>query len=119
MEITYWIVAGLLALLYLAFGGQKTTRSKEKLLAAGIDFPLPFARVIGAIELLGAVGLILPPLVGIAPALGPTAGIGLAVVQIAAAITHVARREPKVLPINVALLAAAVVAAVTGFNVWG
>ena len=28
MEITYWIVAGLLALLYLAFGGQKTTQSK-------------------------------------------------------------------------------------------
>lgn len=119
MEITYWIVAGLLAVLYLIFGGQKTTQSREKLLAAGIDFPLPFVRFIGAIELLGAVGLILPPLVGVASTLGPTAGIGLAVVQVAAAITHLTRREPKVLPINLALLAAAVVAAVTGFSVWG
>ena len=123
METTYWIIASLLALAYLAAGAQKATRSQTKLAEAGMgwaaDFPLPAVRFIGIVELLGAVGLILPPLLDIAPALGPTAAVGLAAVQVGAAATHVSRREPKVLPMNLVLLALAVAAAVLGFNVWG
>lgn len=66
MEIAYWIVAGLLALAYLAAGAQKATRPQAQLVDAGIvwagDFPLPAVRSIGVVELLGAVGVILPPL---------------------------------------------------------
>jgi hypothetical protein len=123
VEIAYWIVAGLLALAYLAAGAQKATRSQAQLVEAGIvwagDFPLPAVRFIGVVELLGAVGLILPPLVDVAPVLGPTAAVGLTLLQIGAVITHLIRREPKVLPINLALLALAAAAAVLGFNVWG
>lgn len=123
MEITYWITASLLALAYLAAGAQKTTRSQPQLAEAGIvwaaEFPLAAVRLIGVIELLGAIGLILPPLVDIARVLGPTAAVGLAVLQVGAVITHLIRREPKVLPINLVLLALAVAAAVLGFNVWG
>lgn len=122
METTYWIAASLLALAYLAAGAQKSTRSQTKLAEAGIvwaaDFPLPAVRFIGIIELLGAVGLILPPLLDIAPVLGPTAAGGLALLQVGAVITHLIRREPKVLPMNLALLALAAAAAVLGFNVW-
>ena len=123
METAYWIVAGLLALAYLAAGAQKATRSQTKLAEAGMvwagDFPLPAVRLIGIIELLGAVGLILPPLVDITPVLGPTAAVGLALLQVGAVVTHLTRREPKVLPMNLALLALAAAAAVLGFNVWG
>jgi hypothetical protein len=123
VEIAYWIVAGPLALAYLAAGAQKTTRSQAQLVKAGIvwagDFPLPAVRFIGVVELLGAVGLILPPLVDVALVLGPTAAVGLTLLQIGAVITHLIRREPKVLPINVALLALAAAAAVLGFDVWG
>lgn len=123
MEITYWITASLLALVYLAAGAQKSTRTQAKLVEAGMawaaDLPLPMVRFIGVMELLGAVGLILPPLLDIAPALGPTAAVGLGVLQVGAIITHVTRREPKVLPMNLVLLALSAAAAVTGFNVWG
>ncbi|GAB4007174.1 DoxX family protein [Nocardioides ultimimeridianus] len=123
MEITYWITASLLALVYLAAGAQKSTRTQAKLVEAGMawaaDLPLPMVRFIGVIELLGALGLILPPLLDIAPALGPTAAVGLALVQVGAVATHVMRREPKVLPMNIVLLVLAVVAAVVGFKVWG
>ena len=68
----------------------------------------------------GAVALlILPPLLDIAPALGPTAAIGLALLQVGAVNTHLKRGEPKVLPMNLALLALAAVAAWAGFSVWG
>ncbi len=75
MLIAYWIVAGLLALAYLAAGIMKIVRSPDALVATGIawakDVPLPAVRLIGVVEVLGAIGLILPPLTGIAPILAP------------------------------------------------
>jgi hypothetical protein len=45
-------------------------------------------------ELLGAAGLILPAVTGIAPILTPLAAAGLAVMMLLAAFTHVRRKEP-------------------------
>jgi hypothetical protein len=122
MQIVYWIIAGLLALAYIAAGGQKSFRAPDKLVEAGIgwakDLPLPMVRLIGAVEVLGAVGLILPPLTGIASILGPIAAIGLVLVQVGAVIFHLIRREPKPLPMNAVLLVAALAAAILGFLVW-
>jgi hypothetical protein len=122
MLIAYWIVAGLLALAYLAAGGQKALRAPDKLVASGIgwakDIPLPVVRLIGGVEVLGAFGLILPPLTGIAPILAPIAAVGLALLQVAAIVFHLLRRETKALPINLALLLAAVAVAVLGFLLW-
>jgi hypothetical protein len=122
MAIAYWIVAGLLALAYLAAGGMKVVRPRRKLVAAGLkwagDFPLWSVRLIGLLEVIGAVGLILPPLTGIVPALAPWAAVGLVLVQIGAVITHVVRRETTTLLVNALLLALAVAAAWIGFVVW-
>lgn len=122
MSIAYWIVAGLLALAYLAAGSQKALRTPDQLVESGIgwakDLRLPLVRLIGALEVLGALGLILPPLTDIAPVLAPIAAIGLALLQVGAATFHLIRREPKVLPMNLLLLAAAVAAAILGFLVW-
>lgn len=122
MLIAYWIVAGLLAVASLAAGAQKTFRSPDALVASGIgwanDVQPPAVRLIGVAEVLGAIGLILPPLTGIAPILAPVAAVGLALVQVGAVAFHLRRGEAKVLPMNLALLLAAVAAAVLGFFVW-
>lgn len=122
MLIAYWIISGLLALGYLFFGGSKLVQSKEKFVASGMGWAEPVPawgiKLIGLLEVLGAVGLILPPLTGIATALAPWAAVGLMLVQIGAAITHLSRREVKTLPMNIVLLLLAAVAAWLGFAIW-
>ncbi len=113
MIVAYWVVAGLLALFYLYSGGMKVVRSRESLLPMMAwvgSTPLSFVRTIGVLEVLGAIGLILPPLTGIAPALALAAAIGLALVQIGALILHVRRGETKVIGLNIVLLVVAAVA---------
>ncbi len=64
MELAYWIIAALLAVFYLYAGGKKVAQSQEQLLPAmgWVDsVPMPLVRTIGVLEVLGAVGLILPP----------------------------------------------------------
>jgi hypothetical protein len=110
MEIAYWIVGGLLALFYGYAGGRKVVQSREQLLPmmGWVDrTPMPAVRTIGALELLGAAGLILPPLTGNAPGLAVAAAIGLALIQIGGIVTHLARGEANRIGLNIALLAAA------------
>jgi hypothetical protein len=113
MRVAFWIVAALLAVFYLFSGVTKVARSKDQLrpMMGWVDsVPLWFLRTIGVLEVLGAVGLILPPLTGIAPGLALAAAAGLALVQIGATALHLSRGEAKVVPLNIVLLALAVVA---------
>lgn len=52
MLIAYWIVAGILALAYVAAGGMKVVKPREKLAAAGLawapDFPARSVKAIAA-----------------------------------------------------------------------
>ncbi|WP_433362631.1 DoxX family protein [Actinoplanes sp. CA-142083] len=110
MDIAYWIVAGLLALFYLYAGGLKIVRTREQLrpMMGWVDtVPMPLVRVIGVLEVLGAIGLILPKLTGIAPWLAVLAAIGLVLIQIGGIITHLSRGEARLIGLNVALLVAA------------
>lgn len=122
MLIAYWIVAGLLALAYLVAGAQKVLRSPDKLAASGMgwakDLALPVVRLIGVAEVLGAVGLILPPLAGVAPVLAPIASLALAALQVGAIVFHLTRHEPRALPMNLVLLLSAVAVAILGWLVW-
>jgi hypothetical protein len=120
MNVLAWILSGLLAALYLAAGTTKLLQSKEKLLAQGNmnwveDFDGGQLNAIAALELLGAVGLILPWALDIAPVLTPIAAVGLAIVQAGAIRTHLRRGEKQVLPLNAVLLVLAVVVAVLRF----
>ncbi|CAM5335220.1 membrane protein [Streptomyces avidinii] len=111
MNVAYWIVAGLLALFYFYGGGVKVVRSRERLLPmmAWVDStPLPAVRAIGAVEVLGAAGLVLPPLTGIAPWLALAAAIGFVVLQIGATWVHLSRGDREI-GLNLTLLAAAAV----------
>ncbi|WP_037909035.1 DoxX family protein [Actinacidiphila yeochonensis] len=112
MTVAYWIVAALLALFYLYGGALKIVRSQEQLLPmmAWVDTtPMPAVRAIGAAEVLGAIGLVLPPLTGVAPGLALAAAVGLLVVQVGAIPVHL-RRGDRQVAMNVALLAAAAAA---------
>lgn len=77
-----WIVQGLLALVFLFTGGTKLFMPLEAV-AGQMPVPLPgaFVRFLGAAELLGAIGLILPGLLRIRTGLTPLAAAGLVVVM--------------------------------------
>jgi uncharacterized membrane protein len=100
MDRTLWIVAGLLAAVYLFSGTVKLIVPKEKLATVPAggwvnDFSAGTVRAIGVLEILGAVGLVLPAAIGIAPVLVPLAAIGLALLMGGAVITRLRRHEPK------------------------
>ena len=80
MDIVLWIISGLLALAFLGAGGMKLMRSREQLqpqMAYVEDFSDGQIKAIGGLEVAGAVGLILPWLLGIAEILTPLAALGL------------------------------------------
>ncbi|MFB7501580.1 DoxX family protein [Streptomyces sp. NPDC056161] len=110
MNVAYWIVAGLLALFYLYGGGMKVVRSRDRLrpMMAWVDStPMPAVRAIGLIEVLGAIGLVLPPLTGIATWLALAAAIGFVVLQICATGVHLRRGDRRIaLNLTLALSAA-------------
>jgi hypothetical protein len=81
------------------------------------DFTQGALRGIGAAEVLGPVGLILPPATGIAPMLTPIAALGLVGTQVGATAVHVRRKETKLLPVNVVLLLLAPLIAIGRFAI--
>lgn len=113
MVVAYWIVAGVLALFYLYAGGKKVSQSQQKLapMMGWVDtVPMPAVRLIGIVEILGAVGLILPPVTGIAPVLAIAAAAGFVVLQVLAIGLHLVRGEGKLTGLNLALIVLATVA---------
>jgi uncharacterized membrane protein YphA (DoxX/SURF4 family) len=121
VNLAMWIVSGVLAALYLTAGITKLVKSRDDLLTeprmswAG-DFTPGTVKAIGAAEVLGALGLVLPWLTSIAPVLTPVAAAGLAVLQIGAAYVHGRRHETATIPVNVVLAALAAFVAVTRFG---
>jgi len=69
----------LLALLYLWAGGVKLVRLAEEMQQGPIVPPLALIYFIGACEVLGGLGLVLPGLLRIRPGLTPLAAAGLAI----------------------------------------
>ena len=57
------------------------------------DFSAGSIKAIGALEILAAVGLILPAVLDIAPVLVPLAALGLVLIMVGAAITRIRRHE--------------------------
>lgn len=117
MNVTLWIIAILLAAAFLAAGAMKLLQPKEKLVASGMgwadDSRAVAVKGIGVLEVLAALGLVLPAVLGIAPVLVPLAALGLVLIMIGAAITHARRKESQMVIANVVLL---ILAAVV---VWG
>jgi uncharacterized membrane protein YphA (DoxX/SURF4 family) len=114
MNLALWILAALLALFFAFAGITKLTQPKAKITASATGgwaegFAPGLIKLIGAAEVLAAVGLILPALLDIVPVLVPLAAAGLIALMIGAAVTHGRRKEAQPIVINVILLALAAV----------
>jgi uncharacterized membrane protein YphA (DoxX/SURF4 family) len=116
LNIAIWIAQVGLALVFLAAGLAKLRQPREELaprMGWVEDFSDGFVKFVGGVEVLGALGLILPAALGIVPVLTPIAATGLALAQTAALVVHLRRKEPQVIPANLVLIAVAV------FIAWG
>jgi hypothetical protein len=120
MNIALWITQGILAAMFLMAGVMKSTQPVDKLLSSGVTwadrFPLSTVRTIGFVELLGALGLILPWLLNIVPVLTPVAASGLAFVQLLALFHHARHKEGKAIVFNIVLISLAVFVAYGRFS---
>jgi len=117
VNVVLWIAAGVLAFAMLGSGLMKVVQSREKLITSGMgwaeDFSPGMIKAIGVLELLGAIGLILPALLDIAPILVPVAATGLAITMAGAVAVHVRRKEYQAIAPGAVLLLLAL------FVAWG
>jgi hypothetical protein len=117
MNIALWIVQGALAAFFAAGGLVKVTRPRKRLYDEGLtwveDFSDRSVKAIASLEILAAIGLILPAATGIAPVLTPLAAVGLGLVMAGAAMVHLRRRELPYIGVTLVLLA------VAAFVAWG
>ena len=118
MNLILWIAAGLLAAVAMAGGISKTFVPKAKLAAAhGGEWTagasVGFVKTLGVLELLAAVGLILPAIVGIAPVMVPVTAVCWVLLMIGAMITHGRLGQSKLVMLNSVYLALA------AFIAWG
>ena len=120
MNIVLWVIAGLLALMFLLAGVMKLTRPKQDLAASGMtwteDFSARNVKIIGVLEVLASAGLILPPATRIAPVLAPLAAAGIVLLMCGAAVVHLRRKERQQIIVNVV---AGVLAAVVAWGRFG
>lgn len=109
MNTAIWIIQGLMGALFLMAGAMKVTQAKstlkEKLGGWVDDFSALALKGIGALEILGAIALILPMLVNKYLYLTPLAAIGLILTMIGAIIVHLKLKENKELIKNIVITA--------------
>lgn len=103
LNIGIWIVQVSLFGIYGSYGIYKTfftEKAKEKM-AWTQNRSDSFIRFVGISELLGAIGVVLPMLIGILPWMTVVAAVGLTLVQGFAIFTeHLPKKEYKFLPLN-------------------
>ena len=107
MNIALWIVQILLALAFAMAGIMKVTQPIDRLetrMEWVKDVGPRGVRLIGSLEILGAIGLILPAVTGILPWLTPVAAVGFVLTMVGAMITHGRRGEYSGIGVNVVLL---------------
>jgi len=119
MNTVLWIVQGILAFMFMMTGAMKLMRKKDDIapmMGFVEDFSQGQIRGIGVLELMGAVGLIIPRALDILPFLTPLAAVGLGLTMVGAFFTHLRRKEIVPMGImNMMLFAMAVFVAVLRF----
>jgi VIT1/CCC1 family predicted Fe2+/Mn2+ transporter len=102
MDSVLWIAAWMLAVAFVAVGLLKLLTPYERVATRpGFGWAREFSagqvRMIGLVELLGGLGLVLPPLLGVGAWLVPLAAAGLALDMLGALATHIRRHDPRAL----------------------
>lgn len=99
MHIALWIITGLLAVAFGTGALSQLLMTKERYRSLATsqhwvdDFGAGHIKAIGTIKLIGVIGMVVPPLVGVLPVLSPIAASGLALLMAGAATTRFRRSE--------------------------
>ncbi|TMR09505.1 DoxX family protein [Nonomuraea turkmeniaca] len=110
MDLLLWVVQILLGVGFVLSGIGKFVSfgaAMQERQAYREDFTGAQLKAVGALEVLGGFGVVLPWATGIAPILTPLAAAGLGLLMIGAALVHRRRKEP--FTVNLVLLAMAVI----------
>ena len=83
LNVLVWVLQVLLALLFMFSGGMKFVMPVEEM-TKQIPFPGWFLHFIGAAEILGAIGLVLPGILRVRTGLAPLAASALVIIMIGA-----------------------------------
>ena len=116
MNVVLWVLQALLVAFFLAAGASHLLMPMARLKASAPwteDVGGPRTRMIGLIELLAAIGLVLPGITHIATVLLPLAAIGVVLIFVGAIALHVRRGEVRVIGMHIVVIALALVV------VWG
>ena len=115
MDVVLWIAQVVLALLFLAFGVTHATRREST--RDRVPWMWALSRevmlVIGILDILGAIGLILPAVTRIQPWLTPLAALCLAILMVFAIVFHIRRHEFRNIALN------AILGVLAAFVAWG
>jgi uncharacterized membrane protein YphA (DoxX/SURF4 family) len=110
MDVVLWGAAIGLAVVFLVVGTLKLVRPLSALRRMGMtwvdDWGRTRVRLVGMVEVLGAVGLVVPAATRIAPWLTPLAAGGLAVVMVGAVVVRARRHESVAPPLGLFVVAA-------------
>jgi uncharacterized membrane protein YphA (DoxX/SURF4 family) len=107
MNIVLWVVQILLAIAFLGAGFMKVSQPIDKLKKnmGWVTHTTPgIVKLVGALEILGGLGLLLPGLTHVLPILTAIAAIGLVLTMIGAAIVHIRLKETAALAVPIILL---------------
>lgn len=112
MDTAIWIAQVILALAFLAFGFSHLTYGPDRTVRRGMEWmgavPTNLLRTIGLLEILGAIGLVLPVITGIQPWISGLAALMIAILMVLAIVFHARRPgETQNIIFNVVLLAGA------------
>jgi hypothetical protein len=112
MNVALWILQGLIAFAMAGAGTFKLVTPHARLaekMAWAASWPAARVKLLGAVQVLGAVGVVVPWATGIAPLLTPVAACCLLVLMLGAVKTHVERKEPAFAPVLLAVFCVVVI----------
>lgn len=118
MNVVLWILQIALAAMFGLSGLGKLFQPRARLAAQYpwvTDFSDPVVKLIGIMEVLGALGLILPAATGVLPILTAIAATGLAAMMLLAVLLHVRRKETRGIVVAGVLLVLAAIVAIGRF----
>ena len=113
MNTALWIAQGFAALVFLVTGVLKLVMPRERLAEKmhwAATWPPGRIKLLGLAEVAGAIGLVLPSALHVAPVLMPIAATCLAVLMVGAIQTHRRLHESFVPTLVLALVCAAIAA---------
>jgi|SRR5439155_15595865 len=105
MNIALWVMQVLTA---VGFGGHGFLLvSRPQRMGERVPWvralPTPFVRVLGVLEILGAIGVVIPAATGVLPSLTVAAAGGLVAMMLLAIVFHAMRREWPNIGLNLVL----------------